>query len=159
MKSVRSTGALLALFITAQPTSAQTQNAIEQAVTAVASEWLRAYNAHDVDAFMATFDEPVGLLIWGRAAPSLDSLRVSVKAVMAQRSNDVWSMDHRTVTVFNDSTAFLQEIETGHYTLPTGVTWECPSGGYMTALMRKRGGAWKIVAMQNHVSGCTQAKE
>lgn len=159
MRRMAAVRTLLALALVAHPLAAQNTKAMEEGVKALNTEWKRAWAAHDIDRYMAVFDHASpGLFILGGEALSLDSLRARVSRVMSQRTNEAWTEDLAIVTPLNDSTAFLQASSHGRFTLPSGQTWEY-SGGGATALVKRRGSGWKIVAFQNAISGGRQVKQ
>lgn len=116
-------------------------------------DWIRAWNAHDADAYAALFDPAASMLILGTYYPSVDSLKAGAGQVMAARSNEHWTLDRIAVRVFNDHQALVQALFSGRYTTASGATWEFKSSGYLTMLVERRDGTWKIVAAQNHGSG------
>lgn len=145
--------AWIALAMPAAPIAAQRSATIEAEVKALNSEWKRAWAARDLDAYIGVFDRTSpGLFILGGEALTLDSLRARVSRVVSQRTNETWTEDLVVVTPLNDSTVFLQTSSRGRYTLQNGQTWE-HVGGAVTALVKKRGSGWKVVAFQNAISG------
>lgn len=145
--------AWIALAIPAAPIAAQRSATIEEEVKALNAEWKRAWAARDLDAYIGVFDRASpGLFILGGEALTLDSLRARVSRVVSQRTNETWTEDLLVVTPLNDSTAFLQTSSHGRYTLQNGQMWEHVGGG-VTALVKRRGSGWKIVAFQNAISG------
>lgn len=143
----------IALAIKAAPIAAQRSATIEVEVKALNAEWRRAWAERDLDRYISFFDQTSpGLFILGGETLSLDSLRARVSGVVGQRTNEQWIENVVVVTPLNDSTAFLQTNSRGRYTLANGQTWENVGGG-VTALVKKRGSGWKIVAYQNAISG------
>ena len=141
------------------PTSAHAQNQkIVDAVRAVGTEWTRAYNAHDADAVVAVFDKPVGLFIFGGTAVPFDSLKAFHQRWFGVRTNEAWTNDREDVLVFSDQSALLTVTQSGHFTNASGVTWEFKGSAFVTALVQKRGNAWKVVAAHVSSSG-TQVKK
>lgn len=150
-------GALLALPAGTQAqVQSQDRQAIERAVTAVTHEWARTWTARDAAGWAALHDTPAGLFVVGGSVWPFDSLRVKAEQMMAQRTNESWTIDKVHVIVLGASEALVQFTASGRFTLANGQTWVCDRSGYETALVRKRGDAWKIVAFHNS-AGCRQA--
>jgi uncharacterized protein (TIGR02246 family) len=151
--------AAFAVLLGAKPARTQNMKAVEQAVTAVATEWNRAWNAHDLDALMALFDaKPAGQFILSGTAYAPDSLRAVWRKDIAGRTNDAWTVDHARVIVLDEHSALLQITFSGHFTAASGVSWEYKSSAFVTALVQKRGDKWKITAFQNSGAGKQVAK-
>lgn len=153
MRRIAAVRTLLALALVSHPLAAQNTKAMEEGVKALNAEWKRAWAERDLDAYIGVFDRTSpGLFILGGEALTLDSLRARVSRVVSQRTNETWTEDLVVVTPLNDSTAFLQTRSHGRYTLQNGQTWEHVGGG-VTALVKRRGSGWKVVAFQNAISG------
>jgi len=150
-RTIIALAATLAL-IAAPAAHGQDKQVIEKAVSAVAQEWARTWNARDAAGWAALHDTPAGLFIVGGSAWPFDSLAARASAVMASRSNESWTIDRTHVIVLDESEALMQLTASGRFTLADGQTWVCDSSGFETALLRKRGTAWKIVAFQNSAS-------
>lgn len=136
-------------LFTALPAQAQGLRAVDQAVGAVAAELRRAWDVRDIDAWMACFGAPEGLVIGGGVSYTLDSLRAANLRIWANRTSESWTNDRVQVIALNDTTALLQITYSGRYTLQSGVTWEVKASSFSTSLVRKIGNAWKIVAHHN----------
>jgi uncharacterized protein (TIGR02246 family) len=152
--------ALLVSVSLATPCMVAAQNqAGVPAVKALAAEWTRAVNAHDASAVVALYDEkPIGLFVFGGTAYARDSLKGFHERTWAARSNEAWTVDRADVVMLSDQTALMTVTWSGRYTTNAGVTWEFKSNAIATAIVQRRGTAWKIVAMQNAASG-TQVRK
>lgn len=144
---------LVATGLFAPVAQAQDRSAVERAVSGLAAEWNRTWNAHDAGAWAALFDRPVGVFIFGATAYPLDSIKPVAARYMSQRSNEAWTVDKVHVVPLSDTSAFLQFTLSGRYTLASGITWEYDRSAHVTALVHKRGNAWKIVASANSAGG------
>jgi ketosteroid isomerase-like protein len=141
-------------LVLAGPQSAKAQNGpkVEQGVKAVVAELRRSWDARDIDAQMAQFASPEGLLIVGGVSHTLESLKASFQKAWADRTNESWTNERVQVIPLSDSAAVALVTYKGRYTLTaTSVTWDV--NAYSTFLMRRIGSAWKIVSYQNSGAG------
>jgi uncharacterized protein (TIGR02246 family) len=132
------------------PAISQNKSAIEKEVKALAEEFLRAYNARDISALMTCFGKPEGLIIIGGESISLDTMRVRHKYYWSNRKDESWVIENVEVIPMADNSALMQITFSGRHTwIPTGETWEFKSSAFITSLVKKTDGKWKIVAHHN----------
>jgi hypothetical protein len=96
--------------------------------------------------------------VYGNRAFPPDSLKALHTRSWSQRTDEQWTNDRVDVVMLNDTSALLTITQSGHYTTTAGVAWEYKASAFVTALVQKRGSAWKVVA--SHISsGGTQVKK
>lgn len=157
MKRLGIAGAVTCLMLamgTAPAASAQGPQEAETAVRAVAAELRRSWDARDNEAWLNCFAAtPEGLFVSGGTSHTVETMRALNRRLWADRTNESWKNEAVQVIVLGDDTALLLITYTGRYTLPTGVTWEFTASSFSTSLVRKIGGAWKIVSHHNSGAG------
>jgi hypothetical protein len=136
------------------PAISQNKSAIEKEVKALAEEFRRAWDARDNDALMACYGKPEGLIIVGGESLSLDTMRVRNQYYWSNRKDESWANEKVNVIPLTDNSALMQITFSGRYTwIPTGAIWEFKSSAFITSLVKKTDGKWKIVAHQNSGAG------
>jgi uncharacterized protein (TIGR02246 family) len=154
MKKILCSAALLIAMAAFQPAISQNKSVIEKEVKALAQEFLRAYNARDINALMTCFGKPEGLIIIGGESMSLDTMRARHQYIWSNRKDESWVIENVEVIPMADNSALMQITFSGQHTwIPTGVTWEFKSSAFITSLVKKTDGKWKIVAHQNSAVG------
>lgn len=141
-------------LILAAPHAALAQNTqtVEAGVKEVVAELRRSWDARDINAQMAQFGPPEGLIVVGGVSHTLESLKASFLKAWTDRSDESWTNERVQVIALSDNAAVAQVTYKGRYTLTaTNVTWDV--NAYSTLLMRQLGGTWKIVAYQNSGAG------
>jgi uncharacterized protein (TIGR02246 family) len=154
MKKILCSIALLIAMAAFQPAISQNKSVIEKEVKALAEELRRAYDTRDNNALMACFGKPEGLFVIGGESLSLDTMRVRHQYYWSNRKDESWVNEKVNIIPLTDNSALMQITFSGRYTwIPTGVTWEFKSSAFLTSLVKKTDGKWKIVASQNSVAG------
>jgi ketosteroid isomerase-like protein len=140
---------LLALFVmSVSPVLAQNNQAVEKSARAVVAEHVRAWDARDIEAYMAGFGPPEGFFVVAGVSYAPESLKNQVQEWWKSRTNESWKADREQVVVFSDSAALVFSASTGRYTrVSSGVTVE--EKIFETFFIRKVGDKWKIVSWQN----------
>jgi hypothetical protein len=143
---------LLSAIISAQTIN---MNKVETEVKALAAELRRSWDARDLDAYMACFGKPEGLIIIGGESLSLDTLKARTsREAWNKRKDESWENTNVQVIPLTNTSALLQITYSGRFTyIPTGVTWEFKSSAFTSSLVRNINGEWKVVAHQNSASG------
>lgn len=147
---------LLLCAVLSVPLSALAQNRadVEKGVQDLAARYGKAWDTKDINALMDCFGPPEGLLIGGGTTyKDLDTMKARAIQLWSDRTAETWKNESVHVIVLDDNTAFMQIVLSGRYTLNSGVTWEYKSSASLTALVRRLGGKWKIVAHSNAGAG------
>jgi uncharacterized protein (TIGR02246 family) len=125
---------------------------IEAAAVAIAEAWIRTYDTRDLDGHMALYAPDARMLFWGTNVPSLDSVRTLMARQVAGRTDEHWTIDRTHVRVLSPTSALLQAVFSGRYTLANGQRWESRGGGLLTVLVEQRDTDWKIASIHMHGS-------
>jgi uncharacterized protein (TIGR02246 family) len=125
---------------------------VEAAAVAIAEAWIRTYDARDLDGHMALYAPDARMLFWGANVPSLDSVRTLMARQVAGRTDEHWTIDRTHVRVLSPTSALLQAVFSGRYTLANGQRWESRGGGLLTVLVEQRGTDWRIASIHMHGS-------
>ena len=97
---------------------------------------------------MDCFGKAEGLNIAGGQTYTLDSLKVIwPRDYWNKRRDEKFWLDNLIVISETKNSAVAQITYSGRYTyIPTEVTWDYNKSAFMTCLIRKQNGKWKIVA-------------
>lgn len=154
MKRIICTLLSCALLSVALAASALDRGDVEKGVQALAAQYRKGWDTRDINLLMDCFGPPEGLLIGGSVIyKDLDTMRNRALEIWSERAAESWKNDRVHVIVLDASTALMQIVYSGRYTRTSGVTWEYNSSASLTALVRRIGGKWKIVAIANAGSG------
>ncbi len=140
---------LVAVLAGPAAATAQSQSAaVEAAVTRIATEYLEAWNAHDLERVMRIFDGPRGwFMLGGSALATTDSLSARARTEFEARTSDGFRWSRVQVHVLNPDIAYFQGVYGGQVSYKDGRVLEWKDNATMTALFERRGADWKITSV------------
>jgi hypothetical protein len=138
-----------------QPAISQKNTGVEIEMRALMERFFESYNNRNLDALMDCFGKPEGFFINGGQTYSLDSIKVIwPRDYWGKRKEEkFWLEDVRIVNEGKNSHTIQVTYSARYIYIPTEATWEFNKSAFMTCVVNKQDGKWKIVACHWSASG------